>query len=484
MHYRSDSPYESHPTTDMFSRLRTNLRAIGLSLVLASAFVNACNSGSGSSGNGDDGSAGDGSFEIRLGAVGALVEGAESPLFIPVELDRIDGFDGAVDVRLEGQTGADTNNLIARYTNTPITAGGESGGVLLNLAIGDLPLLPHTRSLVVIASTGETEARIPIDITVEPVDAPDVYLLVGQSNMTGSPLPGTRDAGPGGADESNPRVLQLNVSGNDPFGLFADAASFTDIADNVAFPAIVVAEDPLHIPRGPEGPDGAAKPEDFIGLGLSFGKLAAMDTTRDVVLVPAAWGGSAFCDNPGGPLGQWNADAGTADGLGNTLLFDRALTRVNAALAETGGILRGILWHQGESDANEVCAPLYQENLTRLIGAMRSRIASDARGPELRRADANIPFVVGTLSRGDDVADFSAAKEQVDQTLRNMPNVVNNVGLSIHDDLVPPAFPCGTDGCIHFGAEALREMGRRYYQALRSAAFVASPSDVSIAEGR
>jgi len=36
-----------------------------------------------------------------------------------------------------------------------------------------------------------------------------------------------------------------------------------------------------------------------------------------------------------------------------------------------------------------------------------------------------------------------------------------------NDDLVPPAYPCGNGSCVHFGAAAYREMGRRYAEQLQ-----------------
>ncbi|MFK7859504.1 MAG: hypothetical protein AB8B64_11795 [Granulosicoccus sp.] len=44
---------------------------------------------------------------------------------------------------------------------------------------------------------------------------------------------------------------------------------------------------------------------------------------------------------------SWNAYVTNEQALGNTALFERALLRVNKTLLDTGGILRGILWHQG-----------------------------------------------------------------------------------------------------------------------------------------
>lgn len=445
-------------------RVRRHLSVVGAGLALGLA---ACTSGGGESSSNP---APTGDFEITTGAIGTLVEGSDDALFIPVTLTRSNGYTGAVSLRVEGASVDDVADLTSRSARDTLTPDNDSGGVLLNLAIGDLPLLPHSRSLTLIASDGIDEDRLPFELSVQPVNSPDIYLLVGQSNMVGSSGDGSRDSGTGGPDESDPRVKQLNVTYNDQAGIFANADAFTDITSNVRDPAIVVAEDPLHVPRGTDGVDGAAKSADYIGLGLTFGKQAAAHTTQDVILVPAAWSGSAFCDYDGGPVGQWNAAAVTSQVLGNTLLFDRAVTRANAAIQETGGVLRGILWHQGESDSTEDCAPLYADNLERLISGLRESVAVDRRGAALRQADANIPVVVGTMSRGGDFAVFGGSKAIVDQAHRNAASALAHVAVSNHDDLVPPAYPCGNGSCIHFGPEALREMGRRYYTALINAA--------------
>jgi len=424
-------------------------------------------------------SAPSGNFTLRS-SVGSpvLVEGGPD-LVVPLTLERLNGHDTEVTLSIAGATEAD----VARVTHTfdTTTLGEERGEarVTLRLDIADRSIMPGARRFYVIASDGESNSRYVLDVDVEPVDAPDVYLLVGQSNMVGSSGDGTRRADPGAPDERNDRVRQLNVPPNDGFSLFTDAEDFRspELA-SVGVP-IVTAEDPLHVPAREGGEAG--KGFEYIGLGLTFGKTALADTTREVVLVPAAWSGSAFCDNDAGPPGQWNARPTDVAALGNTWLFDRAVLRADKALAESGGILRGILWHQGESDAKEECAPLYADNLELLAEELRRRIAPDARGPALRTANAPIPFVVGTMSRGDDergpdYSELSPPKALIDQVHRSIADRVAYSAVSIHDDLVPAnGYPCGQGDCIHFGAEALREMGRRYHAALEEA--LAAPGD-------
>ncbi|MBX2836885.1 MAG: sialate O-acetylesterase, partial [Gammaproteobacteria bacterium] len=111
-------------------------------------------------------------------------------------------------------------------------------------------------------------------------------------------------------------------------------------------------------------------------------------------------------------------------------------------------------------------------NLIKLAQRLRSDANIDARGADARGDNAAIPFIVGTMSRGNDergtFSDFSAEKQRVDDAHRNFPNLVPFAAVAIADDLVPPAYPCGQGSCIHFGAAAYRELGVRYYEALQS----------------
>jgi len=410
-------------------------------------------------------------FVLRGGNVDpVLVEGDANGLTVPLSLERVNGEGTPVTLSLEGRTLADTLGIEHAFDTNTLDNDGDVARMTLRLAIDDVSIEPHTRNFLVVASDGTRVTRTPIDVEIEPTDAPDVYLLIGQSNMVGSSGDGTRDAAPGGPDEPHPRVLQLNVTDNDASGIFDEPAAFTNPEANVVDAPIVLAEDPLHVPRDPSR--GGDKGFEYIGPGLTFGKSALADTTRNVVLVPAAWSGSAFCDNENDPLGQWNAEPSEASVLGNTLLFDRALLRADIALAESGGILRGILWHQGESDANLPCATLYADNLAKLARGFRSRIAPDLRGPALRTPDAPIPFVVGTMSRGfvdssDDYRVFNDAKQLIDDTHKAVTDFIPHSAVIVLDDLVPEnGYPCGSGDCIHFGPRALREMGVRYHAAL------------------
>jgi len=439
-------------------------------------------SGSSTSGSTDSGStdAGTSTGAFTLDSVGpiSLEEGNPAGANIPINLTRIGGHSKPISISIAGASDSDNRLITFGIFPDQIPAGESYSSINLGLAIDDLPIMPQQRIFYIDANDGTDTARATVRINVQPVDAPDVYLLAGQSNMVGFSGAGTKLANAGGPDEPHPRIYQLNVSKNNNDMVFIDAEDYSDENVNVINSArIVQAEDPLHVPLDPTNSSG--KESDYIGMGMSFAKAALNDTTKNIILVPAAWSGSAFCANAHHSVAQWNAQPTDNPNLGNTWLFDRAVTRANIALAETGGILRGILWHQGESDRdNSQCAAEYLANLERLAQQLRLQINADLRGGDLRRPDANIPFVVGTMSRGkDERGDYSVFppnQQLIDDAHRTIPSKVRHSAITINDDLTPDnGYPCGNGDCIHYGAAALREMGSRYYDGLLRA--VANP---------
>ena len=432
-------------------------------------------SGGGTDGGGDGGPSTPPGGDIALAlpnVSGTLIEGGEA-LVLSVGVTRTGGH--ALPVTLEAEADvAGGNGLAWAFAATTLGAGESATTLRVELPIGPAPRRPGARTLVVTASdSAGARVRGEIAIDTVPTERPDIYLLAGQSNMVGSSRELARQAGPGEPDAPDPRVRQLDVTINDG-GRYPTPASYTDIA-TIAAPdrRIVEALDPLHDIRD-RGND--TKSGTTIGLGLTFGKAALADTTAEVVLVPSAWSDTGFCRRETNRFrgSGWNARAPESTALAGTLLYDRAVARANLAIAETGGILRGILWHQGEADSDSLaCAQLYERNLRDMVAGMRTDIAPDARGEAARGPEADIPFIVGTMSKGDDergpaMAPFGEIKSIVDGVHRNVASIVPLSDVVIADDLVPEAYPCGQGFCIHYGAEALRELGTRYHERLRA----------------
>jgi hypothetical protein len=224
-----------------------------------------------------------------------------------------------------------------------------------------------------------------------------LYLLIGQSNMAG------RGKVTAGDREPHPHVLALNKKDE-----------------------WVPAVDPLHFD----------KPGAGVGPGLAFGRaMADADPSAHIGLIPCACGGS--------PITVWKKGAFWRQTRSHP--YDDTLRRV--AVARKRGVLKAILWHQGEGDSNAKAAPLYAERLDDLV----KRLRRDLHAPD-------VPFLVGGLS--DPFIERNTHARTVDKALRSLPRRVEHTAYVSAEGL-------GLKGDnVHFNAEAARDLGRRYAKAL------------------
>ena len=202
----------------------------------------------------------------------------------------------------------------------------------------------------------------------------------------------------------NPRVLMLNKAGE-------------------WVPAI----DPMHFDK----PNVVG-----VGLGRTFGiRIAEATPGVTIGLIPCAVGGS--------PIDVWKPGAFYEPTQSHP--WDDAMKR--AKLALQSGTLKGILWHQGESDSNNELAPAYEKKLHDLI----SRFRSELRGPE-------VPFIAGQLGVFED-APWNEPKKQVDRVHREMSRKMPHTAFVSAEGLKHKGDK------VHFDADSYRELGRRYAEA-------------------
>ena len=407
-------------------------------------------------------------FNLVLSNTSITITEGMGLVTLPLSINRVPGHRGSITLSTSVDIESDRDLLTRRFSVDVLGTDENDSELLLDLAIAALPIQPQQRTLNISAtdSSGEVSTAA-LQLDIQPTSAPDVYLLIGQSNMIGISEDGAKQSEPGELDAPVDGINQLNVTFNDNDN-FSQISDFTDPEKllNTGNP-ITRALDPLHSGLRGDGTKSGTR----IGLGLSFAKRARNNTTADIILVPAAWSDTGFCRRESNSLPGigWNATPSSNPALGGTLLHDRAIERANIALELSGGILRGILWHQGEADSEDpACAETYADNLAQLIRSLRTNINEDERGRAARGPDADIPFIVATMSTGGDQSPFSPTKLLVDDTHRNIANTVPFTDFVNNDDLAPPAFQCGGGSCIHFGSEALREMGARYYERLMS----------------
>jgi hypothetical protein len=226
----------------------------------------------------------------------------------------------------------------------------------------------------------------------------EVFLLLGQSNMAGRGVVEEQDRQP------LPRVLMLNKTME-------------------WVPAI----DPVHFDK----PDIAG-----VGLARSFAKvLAASDPNASIGLVPAAFGGTS--------LEEWKVGG---------KLYEEAVRRAKFAMRT--GKLRGILWHQGESDAGKKeLASSYRQRFAAMIAQLRTDLGEPA-----------VPVVVGQLGEflSEGATPRSPFASLVDEQLAAIPLLVPRSAFVSSNGLT------SNPDHLHFDARSQREFGRRYALAFLS----------------
>jgi hypothetical protein len=225
-----------------------------------------------------------------------------------------------------------------------------------------------------------------------------LFLLVGQSNMAGRGKVTPADKKP------HPRVLMLTKAGK-----------WT--------PAI----DPLHFDK--PGMVG-------VGIGKTFGSLVAEANPGITIgLIPCAHGGS--------PISSWQPGQYYKPTRGHP--WDDAIKR--ARLAMKAGALKGILWHQGESDSKKGLAEVYEKKLHDLVSSFR------------RELDVpQVPFVAGQMGIFKE-RPWNDAKKLVDQAHRELPIKLKRAGFVDAKGLEHKGDK------VHFDASSYRELGRRYAKA-------------------
>jgi len=180
----------------------------------------------------------------------------------------------------------------------------------------------------------------------------------------------------------------------------------------------------------PPGFAGALPSGDF-GPELSFARtMADADPARRIALIKVTQGGTSLSSN-------WNP----ASGYMYATLTNTVRAAMSALQSEGNtGTLRGMIWHQGESDTGGGGA-LYATNLSAFISSVRSNFAAP-----------NLPFVVGEIATNNS-ASFRQGQLSVSQT-------VPHVGFASADGLQ-------TYEGTHFITPDVLVLGQRFAAALQ-----------------
>ena len=232
-----------------------------------------------------------------------------------------------------------------------------------------------------------------------------LFLLAGQSNM----------AGRGEIEEqdkiAHPRILALS-------------------ADREWVPAVA----PIHFDKKQAG----------VGLAKSFA-LALVEANPEITigLIPAACGGS--------PIESW--EPGGYHIQTHSPPYDDAISRTRTVLKD--GVLKGILWHQGESDSRADRARHYEKRLRSLFERFRKEFDDPA-----------LPILVGQLGQFPEKP-WDEHRRRIDRAHRDVAKYFSQMSFVSSDGLTPMA------DNTHFDSKSLRVFGERYAEAYLEASIVA-----------
>lgn len=329
-------------------------------------------------------------------------------------------------------TGNDAAPIESFTISTDVIAHGETAtlrwqvgpvsSLTLDNGLGDvLPLTTDGSGSLEVAPLGYASYTLTAggqqQSTVSVIGLPErenlhIYILIGQSNMYGNGL--YFDAS---QDGPNPRVLRFGSR------------------DQIQ-PQWTLAEHPL-------------KDYNRIGMGLEFAQtmLAAAEEPIAIGLINHALGAS--------PIQAWQPGASHVGPNRTYYLYDETLQRARAASAF--GVVKGVLWHQGEYNSHGHSHPQAEPELyARRLHALVDNLRRDLQDPGL-------PLVCGKLvppwtnQSGRTFGWDGPYRDTVENALAELPNhrpnsaCVDNVGLK-GNERKP----------IHFDAESQRELGRRY----------------------
>lgn len=222
-----------------------------------------------------------------------------------------------------------------------------------------------------------------------------IYILLGQSNMAGRGEIEPIDT------IVHPRVKMLNQDTN-----------------------WVLGKNPLHFD----------KPKYVgTGLGVTFGiEMAKQDSNITIGLIPCAKGGSSIND--------WNNKSFHEDT--KSFPYEEAIIRIKKGMNK--GVIKGILWHQGESDCSKKeDVEMYEQKFIAFKDSLEKDLCL-----------VNIPLIIGEI--GYFTYEQYPLAEELNKIFEKISNNSSLIGIVKSDSLNHKGDK------IHFNSASYRLLGLRY----------------------
>lgn len=164
------------------------------------------------------------------------------------------------------------------------------------------------------------------------------------------------------------------------------------------------------------------------GLGLPFAKELAHQTGVPIGLLPCAYGGTS--------MDQWSPDKKAE---GSNSLYGAMIKRIGTV----GGKVKGVLWYQGESDANGNGAGVYTDKMKKLVSAIRSDIG-----------EPDLPFYLVQIGRFVTPGGAADSWNMVQDLERQLETEIPHTG-------IVPAIDQSLDDLIHVDTQGHKTIGHR-----------------------
>ncbi|MGC9342354.1 MAG: sialate O-acetylesterase [Bacteroidales bacterium] len=222
-----------------------------------------------------------------------------------------------------------------------------------------------------------------------------IFMMAGQSNMAGRGKIEAQD------QVTNKRILTIDENNN-----------------------WIVAREPLHFYE----PNGAG-----LDCGMSFARelLKHVPDSISIAMIPCAVGGSSVF--------QWLND----EEHRGVKLLSNYWEKVQ--LSKEKGTIKGILWHQGERNANETDLPIYKDALLQLFTKFRVSIGNN-----------ELPIILGEIGRFAEPEEKAGYFAGINQIIRNVAANNNNLHFISSEGLEDRG------DNLHFNSASQRELGKRY----------------------
>lgn len=253
--------------------------------------------------------------------------------------------------------------------------------------------------------------------SVEPLLVGDLWMLAGQSNMQG--VGNLRDLPLPSAQVYSFNMTDRWVPAEEPLHRVQDAVDSFHWRNNPGEPKAPLSGEALR--------KAIATRVKGAGVGLPFALEMVRRTGVPIGLIPSAHGGTS--------MDQWSP---SLKDQGGAALYGGMLRRFRAV----GGRIAGVLWYQGESDANPKASPVFAAKFQSLIEAIRV----DFQQPDL-------PFYyvqIGRHVNDSNIAEWHAVQD----AQRRVESLFRNVAMTTGIDLE-------LDDGIHVGTDSYFTLAQR-----------------------